>query len=454
MKWRPKFSLRTLVLLVIAIGCGLLLWRNGAAWRLEREIDTGPTCYARMSSNSRWLVAAQQKGGDEHLLGDIEVWDLEQSRRVFTAANQGKLKEFALTDDGRFVACLYDDKEKVSRLRVWETKAGKLIHDATIKEDGANYWENDFAISPDGHWVRTSASLVRVGAPEDIVPTGGAHVLVGCIIDSVGQQRYDDHLKLETKLATSATQMRDFFAHTDELRVTTTISPSRKWLLTSIADSGRMQVWDWCAQTKREEIPHTIGIFGCDILFLKNEEQLAIAERGVVRDACTRIVARATGDEIAKFPGKLQTRFVPTQQTSRDGNRIIVEKEGDRYCLWDIAAQKELWHFPNTEYAPPACYTVSPDGSCVAYDYSEDTACVDVATGNVTRLMNCQNLLQFGADSNCLYTQGERSVQVWRKIRPAAWWGVAWLGEFWAVVASVAALGWSVWNDRKYLSSR
>jgi hypothetical protein len=45
-------------------------------------------------------------------------------------------------------------------------------------------------------------------------------------------------------------------------------------------------------------------------------------------------------------------------------------------------------------------------------------------------------------------------AQLWRLSRPDAWWGVAWLPEFWLTALLSCAFAWSLWRDRSKVSLR
>lgn len=81
---RFRFSLRTLVILVLSAGTGINLWFHRAAWRQD-HLTTADTEYVevithRLKESNRLLIECLPRYSDE--VGRMEIWDPAQVRRL------------------------------------------------------------------------------------------------------------------------------------------------------------------------------------------------------------------------------------------------------------------------------------------------------------------------------------------------------------------------------------
>jgi WD40 repeat protein len=165
---------------------------------------------------------------------------------------------------------------------------------------------------------------------------------------------------------------------------------------------------------------------------------------------------------------------------SRSGKEVLRFKEPFDFCgltlwdetdrvigtvncstrIWDGATGELLLDLPRLIYGD---FAISPNGSRVIAVEQNGTAGVWDTT-NQSRLFDLSLPLKlykqhiygglFLPDSGRIVTgSSDNNCHVWTQRRPEAWWGLAWLPEFWCVIVFGVGLIWSIWRDQRSRSA-
>ena len=237
--------------------------------------------------------------------------------------------------------------------------------------------------------------------------------------------------------------------------------------------------------------------FTCDNLqFSPDDHWLAVSQRNDDSNSEETIIYEiANGDMLFKFPGsfyaspgfspdgKLLSTYSWNAHTytnaiySTNSGRQIVNDAGDsivfsadsqRICsesgVWNAATGDVIWKPSGITYRIGRIY--SADGKYVISN-GDDVGLVSTTTGEslfkfpTSPWPNAMHVA-FSPDSTQIVTAPigrlrikmpphDPSMQatIWQRRRPEYWWGVAWLPEFWLTALFAGALVWSVWRDWK-----
>src|SRR6185295_12166022 len=95
-RWRPRFSLLTLLLSVLLCGSGMLLWKNRAPWVVLTTITTdGPVQFATFSSHGKYsLVHTVKNAVPPRIEEEIQLRDSTTGELVRNLSDASVVPQF------------------------------------------------------------------------------------------------------------------------------------------------------------------------------------------------------------------------------------------------------------------------------------------------------------------------------------------------------------------------
>lgn len=448
MRWKPRFSLLTLLLAAVCTGCGLLLWRNWAPWQFERE----------------FLLS--EDGNDTPVSGDDTVSrylrDVQLRHRVSRQIPSGSGS--AYSHDASLYVTWSESTDGEQRLEVWSTETCLRIT-ALNTEFLGRYGHGDGAGAPDLGFSADNRTLFAGGVLYKFrVSDYGMPIGNQGLADRLGISNEPDfRLRAASARqdALKAQNLNDFMLAVRLLDVKTEVSPTGKWLVTSINKESTSQVWDLTSGKRLSELNFNMYLGLESPRFYLNDERILLTSgRGL------SIVDVRSGATEA-LPSSLTTIFA---FMSKDGNRMLLD-ESARACVWDVRQKRALFSIKTFADNNSRLWLgpISPDGRQVLVQpapfgemHGQNSAppirqIIDIESNETVAVLNEPSVLlisQFLDDNEHLVSHGQRSVTIWQRRRPERWWGIAWLPEFWALVVCAAALIWSIQRDRKLLMQK
>jgi WD40 repeat protein len=123
-------------------------------------------------------------------------------------------------------------------------------------------------------------------------------------------------------------------------------------------------------------------------------------------------------------------------RAAADGRRLLLL---DSPKAWDLDSGRLLFNLQDTT----GTVSCSADGSrlLAALIEKECFGILDAWSGVLLqRLQTGDSAAAFSPDGNHLLARRGQKVQIWSRRRPEYWWGIAWLPEFWIALLSGGAL--------------
>jgi WD40 repeat protein len=469
---RPKFSLRTLLILVLLIGSAGGLWHRWAPWALEKAIAA---TYAVSSVERTRFITVEEKLEESD---DVALWDFESLReicRIHWAKQPDERHFYSIQGDGRWVyanACMdttpsemepiratlfdaqtgkeiLDNKREARRVRVlrggqkfvvfyekgspelWDAERGRLyeINDSHVRlwfggYDFDHHYLNYLFFTPDGKRMMCSwRNTIKTWDSE----TGKQlHQLSGWSFGQHGEEYilpdghtliYGTHQGDQACNLITAESRKSFF---DGYFVENALSPDGRFLITRFTDKANgnetVQVYD--ATSK---------------LMIHKFDDVRIPQK---------VTHRGPGHPTMEV-------LMPTSvraQWAEDRALIMMEIRDQNYVI-DLKTKKST--------AINFGEAISPDGKRVMARDNNSFNIVDADTGKFLCTLyefkshSLTQCMGFSADgSRAAFVSGE-TLEIWRNRRPEAWWGIAWLPEAWLVLVTGLGLVWSLARDWK-----
>ena len=451
-RWRPRFSLRTLLLASLFCDSGMLLWRNRAPWAVkytiqeEREIqaaDFSPNDKYTYTLTDLYIDENQPRSERKEL---VKIYDAESGRLQTTIASERSRNqdtEYSFSPGGNFIHRIIRSHNSRTPLFVfdelWSVDTGKLVRLENQKPDEFHFVQ----ISSNDHfallWKGSESILVKLPSLEVVarIPSNGngrfspdekwlafesfnpdeAPQIISTELGEV-KQKLDKNVIFQFSpdgcLLVFSTQdnLTKYSAKIIELSTAKTMteivimkkpsdmtfSPDGRYLMTLYSSSMKYVIWDWSLKTE---------------LF-----------RGEVSGRTAQIMA---------------------------DDRLL---ESNRFLALDIRTGKLLWknrdcgYFsPNGAYAFDTTRWVLLSGrtgktvhkfGIIPGNNDDSWITLNFANKNSTFLT-----YRFKPGGN-LPTPLSHQVQVWHRRRPEFWYGFAWLPEFWLTVVLAGVLLWSL----------
>jgi WD40 repeat protein len=451
---RPRFSLRTLLLTVLALAASVTLWLNFGPWRVQREfpVDWGTVALADLSPDSKWVLSTESQ--------------LESTGRTSTTWN-----------------CLLIDSHSGQETSI-------LAYD--YKDRRPEFLHRFYYFSPNSHWIACgglspSASAFKLldlrSMQEVNVPTSGDKD-----ISDVAFSSDNRHLLLVSKTGCS----RWLNLETNQIvRVLPPASPARfsenaQWLAYSKPE-GLVGICEAASGKDLRELPLPSNLIAHRIEYL-SERYLAVWVRSAdnpedylnVRFLLFELQATHPPKEFTGFlksvtddryaivesrskPRRTQVLQLPEYnvigeipETSLLDNPTVLDEAKILYVsffgFYDLQTSKKL-HDTSDSVA-----YLSPDRRSFLLDRFEmhDLSIRSVKTGQIIqsfkgeRLWLSQHSL-FSSDSRSFITHNDKQkkITLWTRHRPEPWYGLAWLPEFWLTLLLAPAALVSLWRDQK-----
>ena len=453
-RWRPRFSLRTLLLCTLLVGSGTTLWWHWEPWNELNTLE----------------------------LGDLVTQSTEPSGSVPCA--------YLAANDSRVVTKNWDGV-----VQVWDATNGQLIGQ---RKWDSNPWRS-VTISPDGEMVTSvgwsngqpSAYLWDLHGNIDInlepAPIGTKNVFSGQprfsqdgrgLLFAVGHSLRVYDIEHRAKVC-------ELIGHTAPINDAAT-SHDGKLIATASADHT-VRIWNSTTGIQLGVLKgHTEEVTEC--FFAPDDKTLLTTSL----DSSSRLWNLNTNTEIAKMKGGLESR---TGQRFSAGGQYICTG-GNNVWIWSSITGKELHEI---KALLPTIAVISPvlspdstrflcfgtDGQIRMFD-TETGACIGnlekapgsryqgvhcfegaiVGTagyGNAARLSGIRDgILMATLQHNepissimiakscerCVTATVDNRGHIWSRRRPEPLWGLAWLPEFWLTLVFSAAFAWSAWRDR------
>ena len=452
-RWFPRvrFSLRTLLLLVLLIASGGTLWWNWGPWRVSRvlpeqrnEIKT-----AAISADGSWVMTTFDS------VGRIK------------GAQRGAVNS---TDDQ-------------NQIQFWRTADGTLL-----KSFAGGYPASpdalggaSTALSPNERWVQMS-SLDGMSHFEKIWDRETGEELTfpeknsveglpfpGFVSSSFWCQKFstdDRYIAIERSAGISVfdakSRVCEFVSPTTRIPAGCSFSADGRFL-SAVPDDKSVLLWN--VAEHRIEWVTNLGldpskIYWCESAFSPDASMLAVWTHNLQPNQ-TKIFSVKTGELNQSLTGSCpqssSESVMPSNSRgpfSPDGTRIVTVGE-DGASVWDIKTGAHLLTFPlsnNWDSWKVIC-AFSPDGKRIISVETDTPKAWSALTGEALPLLNsdrrCIFPRAFSSDGKWMVWKNGKHADIWRLTRREQWWGVISLFEFWLTVVLGAGLVWSFWSDRR-----
>jgi hypothetical protein len=413
---RFRFSLRTLLCFALLCGSGVALWRNVQPWQLELRIAQDEFYDARFSHDGKYVFSLRD----------------ELSRTI-----PGKTQ------------CL---------LEMWDSENGKRLHEF---RGGFGNSSGSIVISPQSHWLVLESQELDFHWEKVFDVSGEEIVLPGVQrpeqLHSIQFSSDDRYLVykcgegpslsvrifdlLQRKLVTASSAWRTLY--------TARFSPDGKVL--AVLTPEKLFIWNCETENTRAELKLN---WDYDSLSVSSDKEL-LAMSNITKNS-TLIYSLPKLELMTTLPGVVpwNSRYSrqmpgdPRAPFSPDGRRLLIANAQHSLLasVWDTQRWKK-------------CAEIGPADPWPEWSFSRDSQRVIAASsanfqawasdsGRSASLQSddrrAAEFPKFSPDGNRKLRRDLKSLEVWRRIRPEPWWGVAWLAEFWVTVVCAGLFGWSV----------
>ena len=403
-KWF-QYSLRSLVLLMLTAGAAVTLWRNFAPWTLERVLEghTKDVNFAAFSPDGKYVVT--QSDDDT-----VRVWDAQTGEtRLKVNSDLKGISRSIFSPDSKSVVIAEkvnaEDSDGLYPASICDIKTGqkRILEKSPLRCCYALF-------SPDGRFV----AIVRDHSE---------------LIGNLQIRNADDGV---LRWSNGKSDPKLFARFSPDSKRIVTISEAHKAVLWNADDGDRGGLID---EMGNDDDEHAI--------FSPDSRSVAIVvDTGVlICDVESRRVKR-----VLKNRGSIRVLAY-----SPDGKNIA---SGDDPEVWDVESGTKLFELKcdkaveTLEYSPDGrlIQTAWSDGAVRIWDAKTGLQCAEFFENTHKKYLNDS---EFSPDGQRIVTAShDETAQIWQRRRPEAWWGVAWLPEFWMAIVFAVALIWSVRRDR------
>ena len=483
MKWRPRFSLRTLLLFVLALSASLTFYWNSGAWGIAFTIRERSAVYsAGFSGNGQYcytLLKSARENGTE----------VENVVNVYNA-NTGKLH--LTVCGGRGSGGVYFSPAN-RYVVLWDT--------GTEEKDNVDWrWEN--------MWSLETGEAVNFG---DLQPH---QIFIGAISPNdtyVCFGRFKDNQSYTKRYTLSRlSDMTFILALNGKQRLE--FSHNEEWLAYENSTTKSLGLYSLKSQAERNiELTSVYDYFNQALMFTQDDRKLVVS---IATDVSPRpnshefiVFDVFSGRRISAHSGTLSflssdsehairqdpriqkslifsidtpDHTIPLDQKSiaqisRDGETVFAAQP---HAAYDIQTGKKIWQLKSDGYS------FSPDDEYLFSNTVDKRVTIVSARTGLTLflapkyareadMLRYKDRKVFSICGKFLttayeYSESEESykfdqktppirdddrddwkrVNVWHLRRPVEWWGFAWLPEFWLAIVFTIATGWSIWRDR------
>lgn len=440
---RPRFSLRTLLLFTLLVGCVGTLWQNWGPWGLALRLEA-PSIIENVwfSSDDRFVVIEYMEQ-DPATKKYSTCFDV---RIAETGARHGLLRTDSsgysdLVGDYIWVdyhlSQVSDGRRHVFNLKtLQELPLAELCKQSVDPRDvSANYVL--YSLSEDHYQVRhlPDCKIVEQSFPKDadVSLDNSDHLYVGLeksveirdlntgrvVRTPEFKRRYRTRLHgtviVNTELNGSAEDNGETVCIFDAATGAQLLNAPGHWFNAS-QDGRTFAICGNHADERLFRLPSQEGALTGTLYSVISPDGELIADERLVRDTHTLLLLWSHGE------ARPDVSFSPD-------SRVMSVHEQHRTWLADSRTGKCLLEFASGNAAG-----VTPEHPVLKF--GNHSPCFTLHT----RIMHCEP----GGE-----TLNERIATVWQLRRPLKWYGLVWLPEFWMAVVTGVGLGWSVWRDRR-----
>ena len=450
-RWIPRFSLRTMLIVVFLAGSVTALLRQWAPWQLKHtycHIPGVDLTQVQLSPDGKLLYSVfykrtRDQTTDEELYGwDGMVWERDSVVPVLTFHQDPVIprKQYnalgwpniEFSPDSRWIWSR-SVQHGLFQTILWNVGANRAITSPGI--DFSRYSQRAF--SPDGKHI----VLYGLNQP-------------ACVLD------------LETRISIPLGRiLKDFCCKLDNSRIC------------AITEDDEVCEWDFTGTLIRTHTP-PMGYFPYIVYAAGSHVVANYTAKANIRDGLVYIYNTGDGRETAHFKGRFVAELSPDQRfiilvddtkfelLNLDTNtttslkimpmedcRALIEQESGPTLKWLLTSiayhfsSGETW-FKNGGYVEFSAdlrraATTGHDTSVTLFDTSTSQAVFRFPEHG-----KWASQARFFPEGDQIATSSEDGfVRLWQQGRPEAWWGVIWLSGFWLTLIFVAATVWTVRKD-------
>lgn len=448
-RWRPRFSLRTLLLASLLCGSGMLLWRNRAPWAVKYTIqeDRG-IANAEFSPNDKYLyiqtsVLRTENQPVAEWKEFVKIYDTETGRlyRTITSVrhDQGE-GDYSFSPAGAyFKRVSHGTGAQPDYCELWALDSGQPIRFENQKPEEFHIEQ----ISSGDHfaliWKRTLSILVKLPSLDVVAsrPCEGSGVFSS---DekwlALNGQYYDDPVFMISTESGAIKRLLD--ADDDWFQ----FSPDGQYFAFPTQNRTIKFIELSTGNTVSEfNIGNSIG----EIAFSPDGNYLMVWKHGVTLYS---IVDWRTNNVL--FSEK-HDRYPYSDVLFLTNNKLCRSRP---LAARSLPCGKVLWQnlhrgkfHSSGEYAfdEETHYLLFGDTGSTAFDFGNNPSDDDVADFELEFAKKHREFLTYEIGPQTPSVDARyKQVQVWHRRRPEFWYGFAWLPEFWLTVILAGALLWSI----------
>ncbi len=496
---RLRFSLRTLVILVLLIGSGVGLWLIWPPWYLARTFSDPVDHITNEPLLSRDASRVAAFTTNNHVV----VWDAHSGQRLLDeSGGASPNRRLVFSPDGTCLLATWDkfcgvwrigqgplvqqslewpqsdciglfspDGERLCMLsrstpgfQTWDLNSGKKLYTCEVSKN------QDEAPLYNLKWSSDGKRLVAVSDKAAMVwDSATGDVLYRMHTDLYGPPSREDQAKADedkakrTALASQSQQLKEFCELTRGqergygFRVKTGVTSDGEYLITNFDDSHEVMVWNLATGRHVRTFSFNKGDYVISYYGGKNGLMLLYTSVHI-NDA-----------EVSDFQFYYEAWNVKTgtklcdfsQRSTLGSSGSALYDDGAPRFVWGDSTRVEIWDAHSGrllgQHNIPADFRQSCRNRIIMrtgslQDVTEQF--VDLRTGEsvferTTTGLGMTSLAEDG--TSFVDLDDSLHVRYWRRRRLEYWWGIAWLPEFWLTALLFGALGWSVWQDWRRL---
>jgi WD40 repeat protein len=409
-RYRPRYSLRSLMFFVLLATCAEALWCHREPWCCD-QILTGHAgnvnCIAYSPDGLRIAT-----GGDD---GIVRLWDPASGRMIFELPNGGWVWQCSFSAGGEFLATAAC---KWSKAIVWNTKTGRRVREFDAKSDPVHRAE----FSPNARRLVTAAWRVAVWSIE-----------TGALIYEIEHPPGEPFMRASFSpdghriltVTGKAVQLRKAddgslvlnLEHNDYVHEATFSSDCTR--IACACDDGTIILWDAKSGKKLAAL-------------VANQLLLEYSSWGPLN--C--IIFSCGGTRLAaggEYGGALVWDQKSGKCLARRWEKLLaLDSSGRRVAA--AAVYSSLRASERNVLDLQSVHIIEADNG------------ITLAVLKLEESVTCAS---FSPDGRSLAVSGHLgTVKVYRRYRPEWWWGVFCMLEFWFSAVFAAALVWSLIADK------
>jgi len=425
---------------VLLIGAVSALWKNFAAWRVEREYSLPKDSYvAELSPDGAWFTMGDYSSGTR----SCKVWNVETGeffvipRHLQTFVNAVNA---TFSSDSHFVLSELRAQER-GEVELWKvsTKSRVALELRGEKSDWARF-------SPGGERVLLQTKSRRVLLLN--TETGA------CVAEHPGELSYYNSIAVERYAVLREDESISIHSIHDGSEVQR-LPPQKDYdvrgifylsnkILMALVYRRQDRNFEEAMSLKFElGRPDAPVLMNGIVVATTPDESFTV----VGNEEETLVVDLRTNQKIAKIPVRTENKvFNPVLM-----GRVMVLNDAGNSIAFDIQSGKRLYDIKDMI----ALAVVPYSKTLLCFDDRRQPCICDSVTGELLQAfgqfesISSENpkLLSASGRTLLVFDGGNSKVQLWTKQRPEYWWGFAWLPEFWLTVLLAIACGWSIRRD-------